>query len=205
MTTRWNSVDGDNYDRKWTEMAAAGIDPHGEVAFVQRFEPTSVLDAGCGTGRVAIELDRRGVAVTGTDVDAEMIATAQRKAPHLEWVQADLADVSLLEPAGDGTAALRQFDVAVLAGNVMIFVAPGTEHRVLDRMAAHVRPGGRVICGFQLNQGWSAKDHRAAGGASGLELEEQWSTWDGQPFTETGDYGVFVHVVPGPPLSDAGR
>ena len=41
-----------------------------------RFEPTTVLDAWCGTGRVAVELARRGVRVVGVDVDASMLATA---------------------------------------------------------------------------------------------------------------------------------
>ena len=35
------------------------------MAFVQRFAPTTVLDAGCGTGRVARELGRRGVLAVG--------------------------------------------------------------------------------------------------------------------------------------------
>ena len=51
----------------------------------------SVLDAGCGTGRVAIELARHGVDVVGVDVDASMIGEARRRAPELEWVEADLA------------------------------------------------------------------------------------------------------------------
>ena len=58
---KWRSVDTGAYDDKWKRMAAAGENPHGEVDFVMRFNPSSVLDAGCGTGRVAIELARRGI------------------------------------------------------------------------------------------------------------------------------------------------
>ena len=48
--------DGDEYQRRFDALATAGKDVHGEAAFVMAMEPGSVLDAGCGTGRVAIEL-----------------------------------------------------------------------------------------------------------------------------------------------------
>ena len=64
--TRWTREDvprGDAYDRRFQQLEAAGADVHGEAAFVASFTPSSVLDAGCGTGRVAIELARRGIAL----------------------------------------------------------------------------------------------------------------------------------------------
>jgi 2-polyprenyl-3-methyl-5-hydroxy-6-metoxy-1,4-benzoquinol methylase len=54
-----------------------------------------VLDAGCGTGRIARELARRGLAVVGVDLDDVMLATARRKAPDIEWHTADLATVDV--------------------------------------------------------------------------------------------------------------
>ena len=72
MTT-W---DGDDYQRRFDDLAASGVDVHGEATFVRAFAPSSVLDAGCGTGRVAIELARHGVDVVGADLDASMLATA---------------------------------------------------------------------------------------------------------------------------------
>src|SRR3954467_393192 len=49
------SWDGDSYQERFDRLAAAGADVHGEAAFVVSYEPASVLDAGCGTGRVAAE------------------------------------------------------------------------------------------------------------------------------------------------------
>ena len=75
----------------------------------------SVLDAGCGTGRVAIELAARGLDVVGSDIDAQMLAQAHVKAPELAWVESDLGSLNLG----------RTFDVVVMAGNVILFVEPG--------------------------------------------------------------------------------
>src|SRR5271170_1352173 len=99
------------------------MDMHGEAALVDSYGPGSVLDAGCGTGRVAMELSRRGHPVVGVDVDEAMLTAARAKAPGLAWLLGDLAD-----PALD---LGRTFDVVVMAGNVLIFVPAGTEDRVI--------------------------------------------------------------------------
>src|SRR5574338_1119724 len=107
----------DEYEAQYEAEAAAGNDVHGEANFVCAYEPRSVLDAGCGTGRVGRELARRGIDVAGVDIDPEMLATARRKAPDVAWHAADLATIDLG----------RAFDAIVMAGNVMIFLAPGSE------------------------------------------------------------------------------
>jgi SAM-dependent methyltransferase len=186
VSSRWQRTGaprGDDYDARWKALEAAGHDPHGEVAFVMRFGPVSVLDAGCGTGRVAIELDRRGVEAVGVDLDARMLDTARRKAPHLTWVEHDLASVDLG----------RQFDVVVMAGNVMIFLAPGSEAMVVARMAAHLHPGGRLISGFQLGQNLGLDAYDRAAADAGLTPDGRYSTWDGDPFESGGGYAVSVH------------
>jgi SAM-dependent methyltransferase len=193
MTSRWDATDaprGDDYDARWRQLAAAGQDPHGEVAFVQRFAPRTVLDAGCGTGRVAIELAQRGITAVGVDLDAQMLATARRKGPDLEWHETDLFDLDLREPSG----ARRTFDVVVAAGNVMIFLRPGTEADVVARLAAHLGPDGRLIAGFQLGgQRLTLEEYDGAAADAGLELVARVSTWDGDAFTPPGDYAVSVH------------
>ena len=45
------------------------------------WQPGGVLDAGCGTGRVAIELAGHGIEVVGVEVDASMLAGASRGRP----------------------------------------------------------------------------------------------------------------------------
>jgi SAM-dependent methyltransferase len=180
---------GDDYQARFDALAAAGQDVHGEATFLLTLDPppATVLDAGCGTGRVAIELARRGVEVVGVDRDAEMLATARRQAPGLEWHQADLAGFDLG----------RTFDVVVLAGNVLLFVAPGTEGQVVARCAAHLAPGGRLVAGFSIRaDGYDTERLDADAAAAGLEVAARWATWDRQPWRAGGEYAVSVLARP---------
>lgn len=182
---------GDDYQARFDALAAAGADVHGEASFVEALEPhpRTVLDAGCGTGRVAIELARRGLDVVGVDVDPAMLATARHRAPQLSWVEADLAGLDLG----------RAFDVVVLAGNVVLFTPPGTEAAVIGRCAEHVAGTGALVTGFQLlpgRYGLDQLDRDAA--AVGLALEARFATWDRQPLAgSAGDYAVSVFRRPG--------
>jgi SAM-dependent methyltransferase len=195
-SNRWMKGDvprGALYDRRFEELAAAGADMHGEATFVESYGPGSVLDAGCGTGRVAIELSRRGYEVVGIDMDPAMLEAARHKAPQLQWIVADLADPEMADPTlGIG----RHFDIVVMAGNVLIFVAPGTEGSVLSNMAARLVPGGILIAGYSLTPGGlTVATHDELAARSGLFLEDRWSTWDRQPFDRTSTYAVSVHRI----------
>jgi len=52
-----------------------------------------ILDIGCGTGRHAVELVKRGYQITGVDISAGMLAEARKTAKQakvdVKWVQAD--------------------------------------------------------------------------------------------------------------------
>ena len=113
----------DRYDQRWEELAATGAEVHGEADLVAALvgppESGPILDAGCGTGRVAIELARRGYTTVGVDVDPALLARARAKAPELEWHDGRSRHAARRSSPGPFTAA-------VLAGNVMIFVAQGT-------------------------------------------------------------------------------
>lgn len=198
------SWDGDAYQRRFDELAARGVDVHGEADFVMSLSPRTVLDAGCGSGRVAIELGRRGVEVVGVDSDGSMLAAARARSvegPHptpVTWVHADLA----------GLDAGRAFDVVVMAGNVVHFTPPGTEAAVVTACAAHLAPGGALVAGFELGRAYGLEDYDRHCADAGLELAERWATWDRAPFPAGGGYAVSVHRprLPRtlPPEGDAG-
>lgn len=174
--------DGADYQRHFDRLADTGVDVHGEATFVRGYRPATVLDAGCGTGRVAIELARHGIEVVGVDVDDSMLATARHRAPEIGWHRGDLADLDLG----------RTFDVVVMAGNVPLFTARGTEPALVAGVARHVVPGGVLIAGFSLDRGYTTAAYDAHCVAAGLTLAERFATWSRDPFTG-GDYAVSVH------------
>jgi SAM-dependent methyltransferase len=181
---RTKDVSGDAYDARYDRLAEAGENVHGEADFVMGYAPASVLDAGCGTGRVARELARRGVDVVGVDLDLDMLATARRRSPDLAWVDADLTTVDLA----------RTFDVVVAAGNVMILLTPGTEPAVVTSIARHLRPGGRFIAGFQVRPNHlTLAEYDQITDAAGFALAERWSTWHRDPWRPDSEYAVSVH------------
>jgi len=179
--------DGDDYQRRFDDLAASGRSVHGEVDLIMAWSPSSVLDAGCGTGRVAIELARRGVEVIGVDPDASMLATARARAPELTWVEASMVGLDLG----------RRVDLVVMAGNVPLFTPAGTQAGLVAGCAVHVADGGLLVSGFQLGRGYSAEELDRHAADADLVLEDRWSTWDRAPFGPGSDYVVSVHRRPG--------
>lgn len=203
MNSRWrtsNPPSGGEYDSRFERLAAAGHDVHGEASFVMGYSPATVLDAGCGTGRVAIELERRGAAVVGVDLDRSMLEVAVEKAPGIEWFRADLSTLELPEVDGE----TRRFQLVVAAGNVMIFLQPGTEAATVGRLAAYLEPGGLLVSGFQLTAGrYSIERYDADCTAAGLTLLERYASWDRRRWDIDSGYAVSVHQRPGGTDEDA--
>jgi SAM-dependent methyltransferase len=124
-----------------------------------------VLDVGCGPGRHAHALGRRGIEVVGVDVSERFLAIARDGAPDgVTFVRADArrltydaefdAVISLCQGAfglaggGPGTAVAADVADGLVAG-----IAPGAgpgaragdpDVSVLDGMARALRPGGRL-------------------------------------------------------------
>lgn len=189
---------GQEYDAPYAARAAAGIDVHGEANLVEQLlrsplnqsrsdQPYSVLDAGCGTGRTAIELARRGIEIVGVDLDEVMLQQARAKAPHLDWRLGDLSVMALDKP----------FDLIVMAGNVMIYLTPGTEAATLANLARYLNPGGLLVAAFELTSpSWSKLtlplyDQLTA--SVGLTSVARWSTWEQAPWQPGDRYAVSVH------------
>ena len=191
--TRWVTETGPEHSQwyidRFRRMAAEGADLAGEARLLDAMvAPKSrILDAGCGPGRVGAELAARGHAVVGVDVDPELIAAARVDHPGPVWLVGDLAELDL--PAA-GYPDL--FDAAVVAGNVMAFVAPGTERAVLSRIAAHLRPDGIAVVGFGTDRGYPLTAFDADAVAAGFRLEHRFATWDLRPWKPDAAFAVNV-------------
>jgi len=122
----WHDVECGSYAADlplWEELAQAAGGP--------------VLELGCGTGRVALHLARRGHEVIGLDSDPELVAALRERGNGLpvEAVGADARDFALAEPVA-----------LVLAPMQFLQLLGDSEERLacLRCIAACLRPGGLV-------------------------------------------------------------
>lgn len=177
------------YIERFRRLAADGADLEGEARLLDALLPRSarVLDAGSGTGRIAAALHRRGHTVLGVDVDPELVAAAEQDYPGPRYQVADLATLHLDEPP---------FDAALIAGNVLVFVAPGSEPAVLRSVAEHVRPDGVVAVGFGTDRGYAVDAFDEHCAAAGLVREHRFATWDLRPWHDGADFVVTILRVP---------
>ena len=193
--TRWeaqvraNPEDSRWYVHRFRQMAAQRADLAGEAGLVDAMvaRGSRVLDAGCGPARVGAELAARGHTVVGVDVDPVLIEAATSDHPGPTWLVGDLAELDL-----PSRGIAEPFDVVVCAGNVLTFLAPGTEIEVLRRMAAHLAPGGRLVSGFGAGRGYPFDAFLADAGSAGLRVDVALSTWDLRPFDDASDFLVAV-------------
>jgi len=196
--TRWSQLagarSGASYAARIAAMAATGQDMHGEATFCSAIvtPPARILDAGCGTGRVAIRLNELGYHCVGVDFDKSMLGEATRAAPDLRWLVGDLASLELGE----------RFDLIVAAGNVIPLLAVDTLDAAVANLARHLQPTGALVSGFGLDSAHlppgcpitPLADFDTACVAADLTLRERYATWERQIFQgEQGGYAVSVH------------
>ncbi|EOM76195.1 class I SAM-dependent methyltransferase [Rhodococcus rhodnii] len=185
--TRWEAErsqdDSQRYVERFDELADAGEDLHGEARFVDALLPrdSAVLDAGCGTGRVGSELARRSHAVTAVDLDDVLLARA-RQDPSLDVRRAELATLDL------GCT----FDAVVAAGNVMVFLEPGSERRVVGRVRAHLDAGGLFVAGFTSSARYTPERFDDDLAAEGFAVVHRFGGWAMEPWAPGSDWRVTV-------------
>jgi SAM-dependent methyltransferase len=153
--------------------------------------PGPVLDAGCGTGRVAIRLSELGYECVGVDLDPSMLAVARASAPALDWRAGDLSQLILLPGS---------FGLIVSAGNVIPLLAESSLAATLANLTHALAPAGHLVTGFGLDAdhlptgcpALPVTEFDAACAAVGLALVQRYSTWQRDPFDDSG-YVVNVH------------
>lgn len=144
-----NDVDPRWYDGFFEAEWLDHVQPDEEVTLRQveflveelALEPgDSVLDVACGRGRHSIELARRGFRVTGVDLSRRSLELARAAADGAN-VALDLRRLDLRELDYDGV-----FDAAINLFSAFGYFREEIENeRVLHRIAAALRPGGRFV------------------------------------------------------------
>ena len=95
-----------------------------------------VLDIGCGAGRTSIELQRRGLAVTGLDTSPGAIEIARKRG---------LRD-TVLNTIDEYARASARYDTFLLLGNNLgLFESRERAPVLLSAMAALANPGARIV------------------------------------------------------------
>lgn len=121
----WNELRGNRLiERKWIERFHALLSP-----------AATVLDLGCGSGQpVARYLIEAGLAVTGVDASAQMLALCRSRFPEQTWVRADMRTLSLD----------RQY-AGILAWNSYFHLKPDDQRRMFPVFQRHAAPGALLM------------------------------------------------------------
>ncbi len=113
-----------------------------------------VLDVGCGTGRHAHELARRGIGVHGIDISQRFVEIAQSNAP--DGATFERGDARML-------GFHEEFDavICLCQGAFGMMTADGEDAAVVAGMAAALRPDGRLALSA-FNAYFAVKYHEDA-------------------------------------------
>ena len=189
--TRWALAGSgtSGYATRFAELVAQGVDVDGEARLADAVAPRGarVLDAGSGMGRVAAALAARGHHVVATEPDPALVAQSRSTYPDLAVLPLDILDL----PDEQGP-----FDLVVCVGNVMLYLAEGSEVEVLRRFRDLLAPGGRVLVGFHLQAGphgarlYPAEEFAADAAAAGLGVDLRAGSYELHPAND--DYAVWL-------------
>ena len=118
---------------------------------------STVVDVGCGTGRLEPYLAAQGLSPSGIDLSPEMIRVARRDQPGFSFDVADLRDL----PFGDATLA------GVVCWYSLMYLAPADRPAAFGELARVVKPGGYLVTAFKAGD----SRVRRAGHSTGLGVE----------------------------------
>ena len=160
----YDSLTGDVEYEKWADYIERHFAKCGR-------EISSVVDLGCGTGSLLVELARRGYDMTGIDLSGEMLMVAMDKCAELErmplLLQQDMSRLTLLQPV----------DAVVCCLDSLNYVTrPQAVQRTFRRVWDNLNPGGLFLFDIRTPSFLRSMD----GEVCLDENEEVYCVWRGQ-------------------------
>ena len=139
------------------------------VAHVTEGSTRSVVDAGCGSGRMTRLLSSLGVDVSGIDVSGGMIDVARRSNPELSFEVGELAELPFADMSLGG----------VFSWYSIIHSAPKDLPRIFAEFFRVLAPGGHAMLSFQVGDG-----HRHLSRAYGHDVSMEAQLFTAEIVTE---------------------
>ncbi|MFH2204614.1 MAG: class I SAM-dependent methyltransferase [Elusimicrobiota bacterium] len=134
----------------------------------------SLLEPGCGSGRMFPAFIRRGVTVTGLDLSKTMLERARQRLPKVRLTlhHADMSDFDLRET----------FDGAIIPINTFGYLLTDAQAKNhLHAVARHLKPGAKYLLQVDLRE-----LDRPADGSGAWEMEKDGvrlkTTWGGRGY-----------------------
>lgn len=138
----WGDAAADRYDEAVDPMfTAAAIDPAVDVLAALAGEG-SALEFAIGTGRIALPLAARGIAVHGIELSEAMVRRLRAK-PGGEAIPVTIADMST--PPAEGSTPASFALVYLVFNTIMNVTTQMGQVGVFRNAAAHLRPGGVFV------------------------------------------------------------
>lgn len=112
------------------------IDFYREPALQTHKRGQAVLEVGCGTGRLTIQLAQEGIKVVGTDLSGEMLKIARSKNAEIHWIQGDMRTFHLA----------ATFGLIIIPGHSFQFMlTPEDQVRALETFKQHLTHDGLLV------------------------------------------------------------
>ncbi|MBF0412485.1 MAG: class I SAM-dependent methyltransferase [Desulfamplus sp.] len=118
----------------------------GECDFIEqevdKNKAVKILDIGCGTGRHAIELAKRGYEVAGIDLSESQLDKAKEKASNFSNLKVVFEQKDAREPH-----FANEFDLAIMLceGGFSLMETDEMNFAILKNAAAALKPNGKFI------------------------------------------------------------
>jgi SAM-dependent methyltransferase len=134
----WDAEFAAAYDDVYAREAESSVVEPIAAALAELAGGGAALEFAVGTGRIALALSARGVAVTGIELSPHMVERLQAK-PGADVVPVVVGDMTTT--LVDGSFAL----VYLVANTIMNVTTQDEQLAVFSNAAAHLRPRGRFV------------------------------------------------------------